>query len=75
MEHYASEHMMDAVFDAVKDYIERNGYPPSRRDVAQQLGVSAAAVQSALTRLQQVGRLRIHPSISRGIALVDSTAP
>ncbi|MDM4723356.1 MarR family transcriptional regulator [Micromonospora sp. WMMA1363] len=46
------------VLDAVSDEVERNGYPPTVRQIAERVGLrSPSSVTHHLTRLQELGLL------------------
>ncbi|MDE0036021.1 MAG: transcriptional repressor LexA [Gammaproteobacteria bacterium] len=65
------------VLDLVRSHIADTGYPPTRADIARQLGFrSANAAEEHLKALARKGALEIVPGTSRGIRLpVDEGLP
>lgn len=64
------------VLDFIESYIERNGYPPSLRDISGHLGIAGnASVLAHLGALERKGRIRREPGNSRGIALIREKQP
>ena len=65
------------VLDLVRSHITETGYPPTRADIARQLGFrSANAAEEHLKALARKGALEIVPGTSRGIRLpVDEGLP
>lgn len=60
------------VLALVKSYIADTGYPPTRADIARELGFrSANAAEEHLKALARKGALEIVPGTSRGIRLPD----
>ena len=59
--------------NAVRDYIEKHGIPPSVRDVmrARKL-VSTSAVQEAFRRLQAVGAITVREGVPRSVRVLWS---
>lgn len=59
------------VYDVVKEHIESTGMPPTRAEIANQLGFkSANAAEEHLKALAKKGAIEIIPSSSRGIRLL-----
>ena len=65
------------VLDLVRSHITETGYPPTRADIARELGFrSANAAEEHLKALARKGALEIVPGTSRGIRLpVDEGLP
>ncbi|MFV0478936.1 MAG: transcriptional repressor LexA [Parahaliea sp.] len=60
------------VLDIVRNYIGDTGYPPTRADIARELGFkSANAAEEHLKALARKGAIEIIPGASRGIRLPD----
>ena len=58
------------VLDLVRSHISETGYPPTRADIARELGFrSANAAEEHLKALARKGALEIVPGTSRGIRL------
>lgn len=61
------------VLDIVRQHIEQTGYPPTRADIARELGFkSANAAEEHLKALARKGAIEIIPGASRGIRLPQS---
>ncbi len=61
------------VLDLIKTHIDQTGMPPTRADIASELGFrSANAAEDHLKALAKKGVLEIIPGASRGIRLNDS---
>ena len=61
------------VLEFIKSYIEETGYPPTRADIARELGFkSANASEEHLKALARKGAIEIIPGTSRGIKLPES---
>lgn len=60
------------VLALIKDHIADIGYPPTRADIARQLGFrSANAAEEHLKALHRKGRIQMIPGTSRGIRLTE----
>lgn len=60
------------VLALIKDHIADVGYPPTRADIARQLGFrSANAAEEHLKALHRKGRIQMIPGTSRGIRLTE----
>ena len=58
------------VLECVKHYIETTGYPPTRADIARELGFkSANAAEEHLKALARKGAIEMIPGTSRGIRI------
>jgi repressor LexA len=61
------------VLDSVRQHINETGYPPTRADIARELGFkSANAAEEHLKALARKGAIEIIPGASRGIRLPHS---
>ncbi|WP_207063137.1 transcriptional repressor LexA [Motiliproteus sp. SC1-56] len=64
------------VLDCIRHYIESTGYPPTRADIARELGFrSANAAEEHLKALARKGAIEIIPGTSRGIRIPDMEEP
>lgn len=60
------------VLQLIKDHIDETGYPPTRAEIARQLGFkSANAAEEHIKALARKGALEIVPGASRGIRLPE----
>ena len=60
------------VLELIRDHINDTGYPPTRADIARQLGFkSANAAEEHLKALARKGAIEIVPGASRGIRLPE----
>src|SRR5205814_7685578 len=63
------------ILDLVQSAIERSGAPPTRAEIATELGFrSANAAEEHLQALARKGAIEISPGTSRGIRLLDMGA-
>ena len=63
----------EQILQLIRDFLERTGYPPTRSEIAAELGFrSANAAEQHLRALARKGFISIQPGASRGIRL---TAP
>jgi repressor LexA len=61
------------ILEMIQDFIAETGMPPTRAEIARQLGFkSANAAEEHLRALQRKGALELLPGASRGIQLKDS---
>lgn len=64
------------VLDLVKQHIEESGYPPTRAEIASELGFkSPNAAEEHLRALARKGVIEMTSGASRGIRLVEETPP
>ncbi len=60
------------VLEVIRRYIDDTGYPPTRADIAHELGFrSANAAEEHLKALARKGAIEIIPGASRGIRLLE----
>jgi repressor LexA len=63
------------IFDFIKRYSAKYGYPPTVRDIGKAVGLaSSSTVHAHLANLEKVGLLRRDPSKPRAIELLDRAA-
>ena len=61
------------ILEMIQDFIDETGMPPTRAEIARELGFkSANAAEEHLRALQRKGVLELVPGASRGIQLKDS---
>ncbi|MEM7080506.1 MAG: transcriptional repressor LexA [Pseudomonadota bacterium] len=62
------------ILDLIRQYINDTGYPPTRADIAQELGFrSPNAAEEHLKALARKGAIEMIPGTSRGIRIPDLT--
>ncbi len=62
------------VLDLIREYINSTGYPPTRADIARELGFrSPNAAEEHLKALARKGAIEMIPGTSRGIRLPEQT--
>ncbi|MBV9194312.1 MAG: transcriptional repressor LexA [Solirubrobacterales bacterium] len=62
------------IFDFIKRYSAKYGYPPTVRDIGKAVGLaSSSTVHAHLANLERIGLLRRDPSKPRAIELLDKT--
>lgn len=63
------------IFDFIKRYSAKYGYPPTVRDIGKAVGLaSSSTVHAHLSNLEKIGLLRRDPSKPRAIELFDRAA-
>jgi repressor LexA len=63
------------IFDFIKRYSAKYGYPPTVRDIGKAVGLaSSSTVHAHLSNLERIGMLRRDPSKPRAIELLDRAA-
>jgi repressor LexA len=63
------------IFDFIKKYSARYGYPPTVRDIGKAVGLaSSSTVHAHLSNLERIGLLRRDPTKPRAIELLDRAA-
>ncbi len=63
------------IFDFIKRYSAKYGYPPTVRDIGKAVGLaSSSTVHAHLANLEKLGLLRRDPSKPRAIELLDRAA-
>jgi repressor LexA len=64
------------ILELIRQYTAEAGHPPTRAEIARQLGFSSAnAADAHLRALQRKGALDLVPGASRGIRLKDAGVP
>lgn len=63
------------IFNFIKSFIEKNGYPPSNIEIRDQFKFSSAnSVTSQLTSMKRKGFITIAFKVSRGIKIIKDIA-
>src|ERR1700758_2586230 len=63
------------IFDFIKRYSAKYGYPPTVRDIGKAVGLaSSSTVHAHLANLERIGMLRRDPTKPRAIELFDRAA-
>ncbi len=63
------------IFDFIKRYSAKQGYPPTVRDIGKAVGLtSSSTVHAHLSNLEKLGLLRRDPTKPRAIELLDRVA-
>src|SRR3954462_6662965 len=63
------------IFDFIKRYSAKHGYPPTVRDIGKAVGLaSSSTVNGHLTRLKKLAVLRRDPSKPRALELLDKAS-
>lgn len=66
----------EQILNLIKEAIDNTGFPPTRAEIAQELGFrSANAAEEHLQALARKGAIEISPGTSRGIRLIGAAAP
>lgn len=54
----------------IRNYIDANGYPPSRREITEHMGkISYSEGQRVVRRLQAKGLIEVAPGVPRGMRI------
>jgi repressor LexA len=65
----------EQILNLIKEAIDNTGFPPTRAEIAQELGFrSANAAEEHLQALARKGAIEISPGTSRGIRLIGNAA-
>ena len=59
----------DSVFEAIRDHLDQQGYPPSIRWIAAELGMAPSNVSYHIGKLVEDGRISKDKNVSRGIRI------
>jgi repressor LexA len=60
------------ILELIRDFLESTGFPPTRAEIARQMGFSSAnAAEEHLRALERKGYIEVTPGSSRGIRLLD----
>ncbi len=63
------------IFDFIKRYSAKYGYPPTVRDIGKAVGLaSSSTVHAHLANLEKIGLLRRDPTKPRALELLDRAA-
>jgi repressor LexA len=63
------------IFDFIKRYSAKHGYPPTVRDIGKAIGLtSSSTVHTHLANLEKIGILRRDPSKPRALEILKETA-
>jgi SOS-response transcriptional repressor LexA len=62
----------EAVYTFIRDYLQREGYPPSLRDIADGCGIGLTTANYHLHRLMELGLIRRASGQARSIRLVEN---
>jgi repressor LexA len=60
-----------AILDFINEYVQKNGFPPSVREIGSHFGVYPATVQDHLSALQRKGYLQKKPFQSRTLSVAS----
>lgn len=67
------EEKVRLALDFIRDHIAERGYPPSRREIAEHVGLqSASGGQAVIERLVRDGLIEVDRTITRGIRIKSS---
>ena len=64
------EEKIQAVYAMIKDAYDQRRYPPSIREICQELGInSTSTIHAYLTELENRGLIIVHRGVNRGLIL------
>lgn len=58
------------VYDAVVNYITKNGYAPSTREISKETHISISSTNECLHELESMGKIEMKPNSPRAISVV-----
>lgn len=59
------------ILKAIKEFIGKNGYPPTQKEIAEAMGYSSQnAAHEQIKKIEKKGFIQITPGISRGIRVL-----
>ena len=61
-----------AILKVLLDFIADNQYPPTRLELANELGITVNGVSEQLQAIERKGHIEIVPGISRGIKILSN---
>lgn len=71
---YRNMPRLKAIYEFIDGYIKQNGWPPSKREIAQQFGgVSTSVVDYWTSRMEEYNMLKREFNVARGIKLLPYT--
>ena len=60
------------VMESIEDFTDTNGYPPTYRELAEDLGLCLSTVYSSIGRLEGKGLVERRARISRGLSVTEA---
>jgi repressor LexA len=64
-----------AVLDLIRRSIKEKGYPPTRREIEEQVDISSVATSQTLEELEQMGYIEVDRNRARGLKLREPAPP
>ncbi len=66
------EEKLNNVFEYIKDFVNKNNYPPTVKQIAEELKYNEVTeVKPAIDELVKKGKLKIEPSKGRRIKIIE----
>lgn len=65
----------ESILNFIRQFHQRHGYAPTRREIGRKLNLSTSVVSYHLGLLEDEGRLTVAKGIARGIVLTEPPAP
>ncbi|HPA64512.1 MAG TPA: transcriptional repressor LexA [bacterium] len=59
------------VLEAIRSHIEKNGFPPTSREIGKELGITPTSVFEQLDRLEKKGFIKRQKKAARSIEILD----
>ena len=59
------------VLDTIRRHIEKNGFPPTSREMGKELGITATSVFEQLDRLEKKGFIKRQRKAARSIEIIE----
>ena len=71
-EYQIMEEKLNNVFEYIKDFVNKNNYPPTVKQIAEELKYNEVTeVKPAIDELVKKGKLKIEPSKGRRIKIIE----
>lgn len=70
---YMLTERQQAILDFINEYVQKNGFPPSVREIGSHFGVYPATVQDHISALQRKGYLQKKPFQSRTLSVASTS--
>ncbi len=61
--------------DAVRSYIERRGFPPTIKELGEELGIAPASAHELMKQLIRKGYVRRDPGKARSLEILKARGP
>lgn len=70
-EYHAMEEKQNKIFEYIKDFISKNNFPPTIKQIAEELKCEETEVKSAIERLAAEGKIKFESIRDRIIEIIE----